>query len=338
MKIVLITSSFYPDRGGVETHVEAVARQLTGSGHEVVILVRHSKRPARLTHGGAQVLRLPVGRLALRSWLLTHRRLLAAADVFHSHDYFLLQLQRLYPNKRFVHTFHGYEGYPIQKEAIIIRRVINETVNASVAVGAFIEQWYGTKCDLVTYGGIDPVKLPAQAPVWDMMYYGRFEPDTGIREYLKAFALVLETKPTYRILLVGSGSLGSAVRRLQAQYPNQVEVMGTMPHAEVLELLNQSRIACVSGYLAILEAAYSGKIIVSNYNTPIKRDYLDCHPLAKSLNIGGTPKELAAGMLKPKRATDTAEAWARRQTWAHLSNQYLQLYQSGGNHVRTTTQ
>ena len=332
---MLVTSSFFPSEGGVEIHVEAITRELLKRGHSVTVLVRHTQRPARLRFGGAIVYRLPAGRSALWLWLLLHYQELAAVEVFHSHDHFLPPLKRLFPRKRFVHTFHGYEGYPIRDQAIAARQLINRTVDASVAVGGFIEKWYGTKCDLVTYGGIDPIELKPAEKVWDVIYYGRLEPDTGINQYLEAFRLALKAKPDQRILIIGSGSLSQAVNQLQSQYPNQIEVRATLPHDQLLRLLNQSRVAGVSGYLAILEAAYLGKMIVANYNTPIKRDYLTCHPLARYLVIGQSAKELLEGIQKTAHANPAMQAWAKQQTWAHLTDQYQALYESGDDDART---
>ena len=335
MRIVMVTSSFLPSTGGVETHVEAITKELLRRGHKVTVLVRHTERPARLHFGDATVYRLPAGRLSLWIWLCLHIPLLWRAEVIHSHDYFLFELKRLFPKKRFVHTFHGYEGYPIKESAIVARQAINQIVDASVAAGGFIEKWYGTKCDLVTYGGIDPIKLKPVRLVWDVIYYGRLEPDTGIKEYLDAFRLVVNAKPEQRILIVGTGSLGAAVDRLQSQHPDQIEVRPTLPHEQVLGLLNQSRIACVSGYLAILEAAYMGKMIVANYNTPIKKDYLACHPLAQHMVIAETAAELASGIDRllsttPYKRSQTSPLrdWAQHQTWSALTDQYLKLYQS----------
>ena len=94
----------------------------------------------------------------MKYWLLKNKKIFNGA-VVHSHDYFPFNLRKILPNIRWVHTFHGYEGYPLHEEAIESRRRLHGLVEYSFCVGQFIEKWYGTKCDNILWGAADQVAI-----------------------------------------------------------------------------------------------------------------------------------------------------------------------------------
>jgi glycosyltransferase involved in cell wall biosynthesis len=92
-----------------------------------------------------------------------------------------------------------------------------------------------------------------------------------------------------------------------------------------------TRIACVSGYLAILEAMIRRKPIATFYDTPIKEDYLRMAPYAKDIIIENPPTGLAEAISqelgKPSIDTEKNYRFAAGQTWEKLAKEYLELYQ-----------
>ncbi len=327
MKIIFVAPSFYPAAGGVETHLRHVVKILTGRGHKLVILVRYAPQiPRRQTVDGAVVLRLP--RRLKTLWLWTHRRELARPDAIHFHDLYLPALKKLYPTARLVQTFHGYEGFPVQPEAIKVRQWIRSQVPYCIAVGAFIEKWYGTKCEAVIYGGVEnpPPAIAKIQPAYAAVFVGRLEPDTGFKTYLEAWELINKQDAKAKLLVVGDGSLNGWAQDFVRRHQLQVEFKGRVD--SVWESLAAGKVAFVSGYLAILEAGVLGKPIVAFYDTPIKKDYLECHPMAANFAIADSVAAIAAAYAKPPNSSQqkALQAWAKQQTWDKIANLYEQAY------------
>src|ERR1044072_2241013 len=150
MNILMVTARYAPFTGGVERHVEKVAASLLALGHEVTVLTLTNGKalPAHEIVHGVSVWRLKATgmsrktQVAAGTWALRHRRLLRNFDVIHGHDVYLRALKGMAPNVPQYMTFHGYEGWPIQPEAIERRHKMEEAVRKKVCAGAFIGKWY----------------------------------------------------------------------------------------------------------------------------------------------------------------------------------------------------
>lgn len=324
--LLVLAPAYRPRLGGVETHLARVHRELADE-LDIEVFVRHDARPERIVrHEGVRVRSLAPGPPAVwGAWLAArHPGLLRRAAAIHSHDVFSAALRRLVPRTRWVHTFHGYEGWPLREEAVAARRRVAAAVDHRIAVGAYIEQWYGTPCDDVVYGAVDcPPGEPRPAPEWDAVFFGRLEADTGLEAYLRGWALLGD--PRLRLLVVGDGRLAGWARGFAAEHALTVELRPAT--SGVLDLARRARVAFVSGYLAIAEAACLGLPVVAFHGTPIKESYLRCHPAAEYLHIAGSPAEIAAAF-RVARDQDAAalQAWAREQTWARLAGVYRRAY------------
>ncbi|MBE9565844.1 MAG: glycosyltransferase family 4 protein, partial [Proteobacteria bacterium] len=162
----MVTPSFHPAVGGVETHVLRVSQCLAARGHEVTVLT-HADEPSEEMLGRLHVHRLPRG-----GWFAAWRAArphIAAADVVHCHDaysflHFYAPSSYLSPRRPVFVTFHGYESYPIAAEAIRWRRFVRRRARNALCMGDFICRWYGTECFAVSYGGVDPVEDPPPLP------------------------------------------------------------------------------------------------------------------------------------------------------------------------------
>jgi glycosyltransferase involved in cell wall biosynthesis len=253
---------------------------------------------------------------------------MAGVEVIHSHDIYPRHLRKFIPRVRWVHTFHGYEGWPLDEAAIASRKVVRREVDYCVGVGQFIEKWYGTKLDAVTYGAADDPGEAKAGPGIDVVMLSRLEEDTGFREYLQGFELIHQRHPKARMVVLGDGSLRGWGEQFAADHQLPVAFRGWVK--EHLSFRSSARVVFAGGYQSILETARLGKPLVAQYNTPIKKDYLEMHPLAREMVIVSSPEEVAAGYeraLKLSRAElDKAAAWAREQTWEKLADQYEVAY------------
>ena len=332
MKLLVLAPSYLPKTGGVEKHILETTRVLRNSGHKVTIMVRYSEDiPAVQTVEGVPVLRFPKydGFLGLLFWLPRNLKVFVEADAIHSHDYFPFPLKRLFGKKKWIHTFHGYEGYPISPAAVKSRQEVRRLTRYCIGIGAFIEKWYGTKCDLISYGAVGlPSKIQPSAKSWDVIFYGRLEADTGFTDYLKGFSKITQQNPHATMLVLGDGSDRAWAEEFIADKGLSVEFGGRVE--DIWPYLASSKVAFVSGYLGILEACALGKPVVAHYQTPIKKDYLECHPLFGKFRIASSPATVASEYQLAKNTSkgQLAEAaeWAQQQTWDKIANAYLDQY------------
>lgn len=327
--IVVIAPSYHPKLGGVEKHIRNVVKVLQNE-YRITIYVRYnSEIPKRQVVDGLTVIRMPQdSRIGLTLFVVRHITTLLRASAIHTHDYFPPIMRKLFRNKKWIHTFHGYEGYPIDPAAIKSRQAVSRIVDYRVGIGAFIEKWYKTPCDYISYGAIDEISLKRQPAKWDAVFYGRLEPDTGFKNYLEAFAIIAKKHPQAKLLVLGDGSLKKWARQYVESNGLKVELKPAVQ--DVIPYVNQSSIALVSGYLAILEAQILKKPIISYYDTPIKNDYLTCHPMAKNFAICDTTSKIAEAYEQslnpdPNRLA-ASHAWAKKQTWEKIAGVYSAQY------------
>lgn len=330
-KVVVLAPSYYPNTGGVEKHLEKVCEGLIKKGWDVTVLVRYSKDyPKSLVYKGVSIVRMPRSDSSKTMWFwyLRNKGIFDNVKAIHSHDYFPFALRNLIKNKRWVHTFHGYEGYPLDPRAIESRKNVLKSVDYTFCVGQFIEKWYGTKCDEVIWGAAEPIKHHNQKTKWDYIFFGRYEVDTGFAEYIKGFKLIADSNPELSMLSLGYGSEEKWAKDFAKK--NNLKIQFHKPVSNVEPFLQRSKVAFVSGYLAIIECGLEKKPIVAYFGTPIKEDYLKLHPRAEVFAIVNTDQQIAqSGLraLKPNpKDIQILYNWSKAQTWDKIINQYEEAY------------
>ncbi len=328
-KIVFITSSYYPSLGGVEKHVQRVSEILASKGCEVKVFVRYKENyPKYQKINNVEIYRMPKkdGRPNINLWYLKNKKYFKDA-VIHSHDYFPFSLRRLVKN-RWVHTFHGFEGYPVSKIAIESRKRVLANVDYSFCVGKFIEKWYGTKCDEVLWGASDKPKKYDIKPKYDFVFFGRLEKDTGINAYLEAFKILSNKKKSLKMLVVGWGGLQN--KNIKYAKDNKLDIEFRKPVKDVYAVLAESKIAFVSGYQAIIESAMMKKPIIAYYDNPLKKDYLQMHPMSNHIYLADSKKQITESVLKiidnSFKISPAIISWANSQTWDSIVSIYSESY------------
>lgn len=149
MKILFLTRRKHPDVGGVETHISKVSRVLKYKGYRVTTISAKN-----IGYPSIKFL----GLVYIWFWLFKKRKLIEKAEVVHCHDVFVwyLPFRFLYPHKKVFTTFHGWEGvWPIPKKNVFLKRVAAKLSTGTIAVGKYIEKYYGVKADKIIYGGQD---------------------------------------------------------------------------------------------------------------------------------------------------------------------------------------
>jgi len=165
----------------------------------------------------------------------------------------------------------------------------------------------------------------------DLCFLGRLEPDTGAQVYLEAFAQIQKLDPSRTMVICGSGSLEETMRSYVKAHNLNVTFAGYISEPD--PYLRGTKVACVSGYLAILEAMARRVRVAAYYDTPIKEDNLRLAPYASDIVIEGTVEGLARAIEEAlsnpeNKKGDQLYNFAIEQTWQKLAGQYLELYSS----------
>lgn len=349
MKIVFLTRLFFPHIGGVEKHVLEVSKILTKKGNEVVIFseLYDSKFPRIESVGRVKVIRLISygNKLTkkLRIWieLLRHVNILLSANVVHAHDvyFWYLPFRFLFFWKRSFITFHGYETFfPPEQTAILQRRLYNFLSVGSIAVGEFIQKWYGTKTDIVTYGGVRSIqnlkftsmgvrtkKATSLNSKITILFVGRLEKDTGVLSYIEILKLLKHRGLSFVFEAIGDGSLRKEVEKYG-------KVHGFVDNVDTY--IKKADLVFASSFLSMFDALACKKLVVAVYDNKLKEDYIKMSPFKKYIvvtnNTESGANQIFNYLKHPSSQTKMVidgYNWIRKQTWKSVVNQYLKLWQ-----------
>lgn len=354
-KVLFVTRLFTPHIGGVEKHVAAILAQLQKDGYQITILTtQHDEllNEYELSKG-IEIYRIPYltaqKKASLWKWIWDRRKLFQAADIVHVHDVFWWIIPVIsHVGKKLFITFHGWEGkFPPTRSAILQRKAAAKLSQGIMHVGEYIEKWYGVTPKVVVYGGVTatPVKHPpvkgvlkkviAAAKqgtflatgryVYEAMFVGRLSSDNDIKIVGDFFSLLQEQKTSAKVAFVGDGAF--------AAYCDAIgEVKGEVNN--VMELMAEARYVCANSYLSIMEAQSLGKLVISFFSNPLKKDYLTLYPQARNMIIADSAQaafdELQQLSQDPKRLkamTQIASEWAKKQSWKDVAKEYEQLWE-----------
>lgn len=329
MKILFLSRRFYPDIGGVEKHVLEVGRVLIKQGHKVLVATQSTGKVNN--YQGIGIIRIPKTpksyseKVHVWRWFWGNRNLIKEADIVHAHDvyWWYWPFRFIFLSKKSFVTFHGYETYPIKKPAIVVRKISYYLASGNISVGKFINKWYGTKANYITYGAVNPQSIMNQRIVKNSaIFIGRLDSDTGLLEYLEAKKVVSEKKEKFKVTFIGDGELAYKIPA------NNRKGFAR----NYLSLLKSSEIVFSSSYLMILEALSLRKPVFSIYTNDLKHDYLVDAPFRDFIYISNSSNQLAEQVLSYLSNPDNQKIrkgydWARSQTWDELVKKYYKLWQ-----------
>ncbi len=359
MKILFLTAKFYPSVGGVEKHVLEISKRMVRKGHEVTIITENSPKGINIkktnyqlvagsdsaslkseqpvkssysTHILFQKIKIYYFDFGEQNWTRKFRiwqrifkeiDLLRQADVVHCHDVFFwyLPFKFLFPMKKVYTTFHGYESYPIKIRAVVIRKIAEMFSNGNICVGDFIRKWYKTKPDYVIYGGVNISKTFKSIKKPTALFYGRLDEQTGIKTYMKAFKLIKERIPDFKLDVFGDGKFKKQIKESKSFDP------------EIEKKIKNYRFVFVSRYLSMLEAMASKRMVFAVFDNPVKEDYLKMSPFAKFISISSSEAELASEVQFyysntniEQKQLHSAYRWVKKQTWDEIVSIYEKLW------------
>lgn len=256
------------------------------------------------------------------------------ADIVHCHDVFFwyLPFRFLYPFKKIFTTFHGYEGYPLKPKDIFIHKVSEKLSNGNICIGDFIQKWYGTKPNFVSYGGVNIMEMKNEK--WEMknknsaVFVGRLDEQTGFLTYLEAVKKIREKIPDFKFTVFGDGKFKNKISK-------DTDFRGFVRNPE--KELSKSNFVFASRYLSILEAMAAKRLVFAVYDNSLKEDYLKMSPFAKLINIASSENGLAEKVLyflknpeEEEMIVSKAFEWVKNQSWKNLANACIKLWQGNG--------
>ena len=266
MKILFLARHKWPHVGGVETHVRELGKRLKIKGESVKIISEEDIRFPKIKY---------LGLLYIWFWLFKNRKLIKWADIIHCHDVFIwyLPFRFLYSKKPVYTTFHGWEGtWPIPWRNIMHKRLASRLSWGTIAVGKYIEKYYGVKVSRIIYGGNDHLGGAKAHPrgvnrvshnfrgVNHIVFVGRLEKDTGVLDFIEQLKI---NNLKFKTDFVGDGSLRKECEKFG-------KVHGFVDPNPFLE---KADICVPGGYLSYIEAKSLGCKIKVFANNPLKIDY-----------------------------------------------------------------
>lgn len=241
MNILFVAKHKWPHVGGVEKHIAQIANCLQTTDKKITIISEEDIKPPKIKYFGL---------FYIWYWLFKNRSLILDSDIIHIHDVFIwyLPFRYIYPSKKVYITFHGWEGkFPPTAWSVFNKRIANKLTNGSIAVGKYIEKWYGVRADYIIYGGVASIANSLLSSVKTkntIVWLGRQDSDTGINEFRKW----LKSRP-----------------KLKVKYITNIK--------NPEKYLKTAEYCVPSGYLSYLEAKSYGCKILTFANNPLKEDY-----------------------------------------------------------------
>ncbi len=333
MNIVFLTRRFAPDMGGVETHVLQISKILVSQGHIVTVITQSQGAPIV---DGVTVIRLPLypdgkeQKFHVWEWMLEHIHLFFNADVVHCHDVFFwyLPLRFLLPWKPVYTTFHGYETvFPPEKKAVRLRRVYEYLSWANICVGKYLEKWYGTKADMLMYGGVTPEQVYPMKKHTGLHigFVGRLTEDTGLPVYLEALSLMKKKKIACTFDAFGDGPLKKETQKYG-------EAHGFV--SDVQKKIADCDIVFAASFQSVLDAFAQKKYVIIVTQNQLKKDTFSTTPYAKDITLAENAQDiLTAVMTYQKDPSAYAEKieknyqFAQKNSWEEIVKRYHQLWQ-----------
>jgi glycogen synthase len=352
MRIALVASSYLPRPGGLERHVDRLARGLAARGAQVEVLTQHpGRRLSRLTEIDGVVVRrfaAPIGNGhgATSPALCEHlRRTVGSFDLVHVHSSYApfgLAVARTRP-RRLVFTPHApmqrLLRWPYTRVMGAVLHHALRTAPTSSAEGDLIRRRFPEVAGRVRVvpTGVDSAAILAARPLTDGRYdtvltVGRLERHKRIDRTIAAMAGV---PPTLRLAVVGAGP---ARHRLGARaadlcVSSRVDFIGAVPDEMLYRWLRTARVFVsvaeqeASG-LPVLEALTGGAPVVAS-DTPVHREAASLVPDAPVLFVPSeaSPLRIADAICEVRRMHGQSSAAPAVPSWGAVVDSTCALYQ-----------
>lgn len=228
MNVLMVWARFFPEMGGIETHIYEVGKRLQADGHSVTILTtdRSGRLPPREFVSGMEVLRVrawPRGGDIYFAPAIATTILHGRWDIIHIQGYHTLvaplaMIAALLSGQKYVVTFHSGGHSSALRRKIrglqhwllrpLIRRAAQRIGVSQHEAAAFSR---AMKIDpsqfVVIHNGVTPMIASERpvAPTDLILSIGRLERYKGHHRAIEAFARLLPMRPNAMLHIIGGG-------------------------------------------------------------------------------------------------------------------------------------
>ncbi len=359
LRLLMVSFRYVPFMGGVETHVDQVARRLSVRGVDVTILTTDptGTLPAREDFDGVNVRRVrawPSNRdyyfapriyseVARGNWDVVH------VQAYHTFVGPLAMLAAWRSRLPYVVTFHagGHDSrirHALRPLQLALLRPLLVRADRLIALAGFEIDHYSTRLGVpherfaLISNGSD---LPRAGSVGDVSpdgsliaSVGRLERHKGHHRVIAAMPHVLQRRPDARLWLAGSGPYEPSLRRLAEELGVsdrvEIRVVPLEERERMAKELSQVKVmVSLSEFetqpIAALEALALGcRLVVAD--TPGLSALAD-EGLARAIPLESPPVDVAAAVLEELEKPRIAEP-PKLPTWDECADALLELYES----------
>jgi glycosyltransferase involved in cell wall biosynthesis len=253
--ILMVTPRFFPEMGGIETHVYEVSRRLVNQGCRITVLTadRSRQRPARETVEGVEIRRVPAWPKERDYYVAPslYRHILASdADLLHVQGYHtfvppLAMTAALRKRLPYILTFHsgGHSSafrnalrWPQHRTLVPLVRRATHLIGVSEFEANFFSRRIGVPRDRfqVIRNGAQMPEVPTEAEVGAaplIISVGRLERYKGHHRLISALPHLLKKMPDARVRIVGVGPFKEELTSLAARLgvADRVIIAGVPP-------------------------------------------------------------------------------------------------------------
>ncbi len=362
LRLLMVSARYFPDMGGIETHVHEVGRRLVEMGVDLTILTTMpqstlSELPRETQSEGLRIIRV-------KAWSHTSDLCIApeiypvmkagAWDLVHCQGiHTLVPPLAMLAAKRagvpFIVTFHtGGHSSPMRNRVRSMQwqalRPLLASAQRLVGVSRFEADYFRDTLRLPAQRFIvipNGAKLPAAPPVTGekpegtlIVSLGRLERYKGHQHMIAALPRIREQRPDARLLILGAGPYEASLRKLARQagvagYVDIRAIPASDRQAMASTLSQASLVALMSEYeahpVAVMEALSLQRPVLGMH-TAGQRELAE-QGLIRTVPLHSSPQVIATAALEQIERPLIPRQIAL-PTWDECAEKLLALYQS----------
>ncbi|MCK5020785.1 MAG: glycosyltransferase family 4 protein [Candidatus Peribacteraceae bacterium] len=274
LKILQVCPRYYPDIGGVETHVKEISERLVRVGFEVEVVCTDpsGKHQKEEIINGVKVKRFrslaPNDNYFFATQIYFYLKKVRC-DIIHAHNYHtLLPLFAAFARKGriFMFTPHTF-GFPttfpgnlLHKAYKAFGKMIFNSADKIITVSKEEEKWINNVFQ-VPENRLHYIPLPivignsnvgaSKENIVKIAFVGRLSEEKNVELLISAFALVKQAHSESELFIVGNGPLRNQLENISTQI-NDVNFMGALVHDEVLRFLDEIDLFILPSHFEVL--------------------------------------------------------------------------------------
>ncbi len=260
MKIIQVCSRYYPEIGGIETHVKELSEALVKMGNDVEVVCTYSshKLPEKEMINGVKITRFLAfapGEAYFFSPAMYFYLKGQDCDVMHAHNYnaFPALFAAFSRKKKFIFTPHTF-GFSKSLIRNILHRFyrpfgdyIFRRADKIISTAQFERNWliktFKIPESKIIYIPL-PINIPGKKPVKKhagnyikIAYFGRLSQEKNIRVLISAFSLVKQRYKDSGLLIAGDGPLRKNLEELGKNIED-VRFLGRLSETDLNDFLD----------------------------------------------------------------------------------------------------